>query len=95
MKSVGIRELKNRLTYYVRLTKQGSEILITERGKPVALMQRIEDVRQTKSRDATLAQLGAQGRLILPSGPALRLRPVRIKGPSLAQVVVQDRDERT
>lgn len=35
MKAVGIRELKNRLTHYVRLAKQGAEIVITEHGRPL------------------------------------------------------------
>ena len=38
MGTVGIKELKDRLTYYLRLTKQGEEIVVTERGKPIALL---------------------------------------------------------
>ncbi len=93
MNTVGIRELKNRLTHYVRLAKQGTEIIITERGEPVALMQRLQDVREPKSRDTHLAQLGAQGRLILPSGPAIRVKRIRLKGPSVAKAVVEWRDD--
>ena len=36
MKSVGIRELKNRLSYYVRRARAGQEIRVTDRGEPVA-----------------------------------------------------------
>jgi prevent-host-death family protein len=32
---VGIRELKNRLSLYLRRVKAGETIIITERGKPV------------------------------------------------------------
>ena len=38
MSTVGIRELKSRLTRYLRQTKQGEEIVVTERGKPIALL---------------------------------------------------------
>ncbi len=32
---VSIRELKNRLSHYLRLTKAGQTVEITERGKPI------------------------------------------------------------
>lgn len=92
MNAVGIRELKNRLTHYVRLAKQGAEIVITEHGRPVALIQRLQDVRP-KTQSVQLAKLGAEGRLILPSGPAIRIKRVRIKGPSLAKTIAEGRNE--
>ena len=33
--TVGTRELKNRLSYYLRRVKTGEALVITERGKPV------------------------------------------------------------
>ena len=36
MKAVGVRELKNRLSAYLRLVKNGEEILVTDRGDVVA-----------------------------------------------------------
>lgn len=36
MKTVGIRELKNRLSHYVRQARAGQEIRVTDRGQPVA-----------------------------------------------------------
>ena len=36
MLTVGVRELKNRLTYYLKAVKQGDDIVVTERGMPVA-----------------------------------------------------------
>jgi len=32
---VSIRELKNRLSHYLRLTKAGESVIITERGTPI------------------------------------------------------------
>jgi len=34
--NVGIREIKNRLSYYLRQVKRGGMIIITERNVPVA-----------------------------------------------------------
>lgn len=36
MKAVGIRELKNRLSEYLRLVRRGEDILVTDRGTVVA-----------------------------------------------------------
>ena len=37
MASVGIRELKSRLTYDLRRTKQGDDVIVTERRTPIAM----------------------------------------------------------
>jgi antitoxin (DNA-binding transcriptional repressor) of toxin-antitoxin stability system len=36
MKTVGVRELKNRLSEYVRQAKSGEGVLVTDRGQVVA-----------------------------------------------------------
>ena len=36
MKAVGIRELKNRLSQYIRLVRRGETVLVTDRGAVVA-----------------------------------------------------------
>ena len=36
MKAVGIRELKSRLSEYLRLVRNGEEILVTDRGEVIA-----------------------------------------------------------
>ncbi len=40
MKAVGIRELKNRLSEYLRLVRGGEDILVTDRGEVVAELRR-------------------------------------------------------
>ena len=39
MKIVGVRELKNRLSEYLRLVREGEEILVTDRGAVVATLR--------------------------------------------------------
>lgn len=36
---VSVKELKNRLTQHLRWVKQGEDLLITERGKPIAVIR--------------------------------------------------------
>ena len=49
MVSVGVRELKNRLSEYLRMVRRGEEILVTDRGEPVA------ELRQPSSASHTAA----------------------------------------
>ena len=92
MSTVGIRELKNHLTRYLRQTKHGEEIVVTERGKPIAVLMPIKSAKRATSLEARLATLAAQGRLTLPTRkPLKRIRTVKISGPTIAQTVIEDR----
>jgi prevent-host-death family protein len=92
MSTVGIKELKNRLTEYLRRTRAGEEIVVTERGNPVALIQPIRSARRVTSREARLAQLAARGCLTLPSrAPLKRVRPVKVAGPPVSRTILEDR----
>ncbi len=61
MASAGIKDLKNRLTYYLRRTKQGEEIVVTERGRPIAVIQPIQSIEHTVSQRSTTCQAGSSG----------------------------------
>jgi antitoxin (DNA-binding transcriptional repressor) of toxin-antitoxin stability system len=96
MSIVGIKELKNRLTHYLRLTQKGVEVIVTDRGKPVAVIHHITSDQPVLTREGRLAQLAAQGKICLPSRKlATRLKPVPYKGPSAAQAVIEDRERAT
>ena len=47
MALVGIKELKNRLTYYLGLAKEGDNIIVTDRGKPVAILHSLDKAGKT------------------------------------------------
>ena len=40
MRAVGVRELKSRLSAYLRMVREGEEILVTDRGEVVAELRR-------------------------------------------------------
>ncbi len=89
MATVGVRELKNRLTEYLRRTKQGEEVVVTERGRPVALLRPIETGRQPASLEARLA---AEGFLTLPTRKRLRrIRRVKVGGTPISKMILEDR----
>ena len=96
MSTVGIKELKNRLTHYLRLTQKGEEVIVTDRGQPVAVIHQITADQPVLTREGRLAQLATQGKICLPSRKlATRLKPVPYKGPSAAQAVIEDRERAT
>jgi prevent-host-death family protein len=92
MSTVGVKELKNRLTQYLRRTKQGEEVIITERGKPIALIQSIQSAEHPVSLEARLAKLAAQGFVTLPTRkPLQRVRLAKVSGPPISKTILEDR----
>ena len=92
MSTVGIKELKNRLTQYLRRTKNGQEVVVTERGKPIALIKPIQSVERTASLEARLASLAAEGLVTLPTQkPLKKLRLIKVSGPALSKTILEER----
>lgn len=92
MSTVGVKELKNCLTQYLRRTKQGEEVIVTERGNPIALIQPIKSAEKGVSLEAKLARLAAQGLLVLPTQkPLRRVRLVKVSGKPISKAIVQER----
>ena len=95
MKTVGSRELKNRLGRYLKMVGGGETIIVTDRGKPVARMDRIDSNGETgagRTVDEILKQLEAEGHLKLGTRPFRRFKPVRLKGKPLSKIILEDRE---
>ncbi|MFH0813400.1 MAG: type II toxin-antitoxin system prevent-host-death family antitoxin [Pseudomonadota bacterium] len=65
MTTAAVSELKARLSEYLNKVKAGAEVLITDRGKPVA---RIVPVRRSKDVRESLVKMEKQGLIKLGSG---------------------------
>jgi len=92
MATVGVRDLKNRLTHYLGRAKRGEEVVVTERGRPVAILASIQAVEKPQSLQAQLAKLGASGLVILPTGKRLaRVHRVRVSGQPVSRTILEDR----
>jgi prevent-host-death family protein len=86
---VGTRELKNRLSEYLRRVKAGETVIITERGKPVGQILPIQD--SLVNRLKKLAEAGVlewNGQSILPYQPNATNRGKHL----LSDLVVEDRE---
>jgi prevent-host-death family protein len=88
MATVGVRELKNRLSHYLRDVKKGRPITITERGQSVAILIPVEN-----HPDARIAgELSRKGIGSWKGGkPKGASRRVTVKGKPVSQIVLEDR----
>ncbi len=93
MQTVGVRELKNRLTHYLGEVKKGENVVVTDRGKPVAIMHRLDRIEEDAGLDERLAALAAQGFLTLPKakGALPSFTPVRVEGEPVSETLIRDR----
>jgi prevent-host-death family protein len=88
---VGVRELKNRLTTYLKLVKADREVIVTERGKPIAILQGI-GAGTPRSLESRVAALAARGEVSAPECKlARRVSRVKVGGPPLSHAIVADR----
>lgn len=86
---VGIRELRQNLSVYVRRLRRGERFEVTDRGRPVGLLLPL------KANLSPLERLIAEGRATRPKGN-LRDLPPPTGEPSteLSDAVIADREDR-
>jgi len=86
--TVGVRELKARLSEYLRQVKQGHTLVITDHGKPVGRLVpagQSLDQRLQAMIDAGLAEWN--GKPLPPAKPVAKLKG----GKSIADMIIEDR----
>lgn len=88
MISTGVKELKNKLSYYLREVKKGEKILVTEREVVIAT---ITPAGRTEE-DSQLISLVREGFAVWSGGkPVGSKAPVKIKGKTVSELVLEDR----
>ena len=97
MPKVGLRQLKNRLSHYVRQVRAGREIQVTDRGEVVAeLVPPRRGAGAATGREG-LADLARRGRITLglPNDPKVyRRMPRLLKAGELQRLIDEERGER-
>jgi len=93
METVGIKELKNKLTYYLKLTKEGNKVIVTDRGTPVAILKSIDRVKNKVGVEERLASLAKRGMLRLPlkKGKLLPFKSVKVTGKPASRIILEER----
>jgi antitoxin (DNA-binding transcriptional repressor) of toxin-antitoxin stability system len=97
METVGLRELKNRLSEVVRRVRAGEEVLVTDRGQVVAELRQPAPPGARAELHPGLAALARRGALTLgaPNDPELypSLAPLAPAG-AAARLLDEERGER-
>jgi len=91
MNTVGIKDIKNNLSRYLSRVKSGEEILITERGKPIARI--IKENGKNNSLRQALVPLIDKGIIAMPTQALSKESPDRVQasGKSTSEMVAEDR----
>ena len=92
---LGLREANQQFSKAIKAVRAGKEVILTERGQPIAV---IKPIHEKRSQDAALRAMADEGLITLPSRKRPtqkpRWRPVKIKGKSLSHAVLEDREDR-
>jgi prevent-host-death family protein len=88
MATVGIRELKNRLSEFLRRAAEGERVTVTDRGRAVAVIVPPD----ASPEDERLWAMVREGLAQWAGGkPRVPERPVKIRGKPISQTVIEDR----
>lgn len=96
MKTIGVRDLKTRLSQILREVAGGDLYLVTDRGRVVAELRRPDAAPWTVSaEERALARLAADGHLRIAERPAFRYQrsPVRVPKGTVQRLIDEDRGE--
>ena len=90
---LGLREANQKFAHVIRAVRAGQEVVLTDRGRPIAVIRRIATDNET----ARLKAMAASGLITLAERqgpmPRPRWRPEVIKGEAISETVRRDRDE--
>lgn len=88
---IGLRDANQNFSRVMKAVKKGEQVLVTERGKPLAL---IKPARGPEKKTTVLHRLEAAG-LLRPAAklkPLSRWRPRIVKGEPLSKTLREERD---
>lgn len=93
MIKIGLREANLRFSKYVNMVKKGQEVILTDRGNPVAVIKPVsgkkeaEEERLTALEGQGVLKRAAKGKFALP-------KLMVLGGKSLSKIVSEEREER-
>lgn len=92
---LGLREANQHFSKAIKAVRAGKEVVLTERGQPIAV---IKPIKGERALDATLKRMADEGLITLPSRkgplPSPRWKPIRLKGKPISQTIIEDREDR-
>ncbi len=93
MPIVGVRDLKNKLTHYLKLARGGDRIIVTDRGSPIAVLHSLDHVEEDSGKEERLAALSRRGMIRLPTrqGKMRRFKSIQVGGRPASEIIIEDR----
>jgi prevent-host-death family protein len=92
---LGLREANQQFSKAIKAVRAGKEVILTERGRPIAV---IKPIREADTQESALQAMADEGLITLPTRkgpmPTPRWKPVKIKGKPLSQTIIEDREDR-
>jgi prevent-host-death family protein len=90
---MGLREANQSFSKAIQIVKSGRRIVLTERGKPIAV---ISPLSESESEEAAIERMRDEGILLAAtdSRPMDAWKPVRTRGRSTTDLLREERDER-
>lgn len=92
---LGLREANQHFSKAMRAVRAGKAVILTERGRPVAVIQ---PIKEQDAQDAALRVMADEGFIVMATRkgpmPTPRWRPVTVKGKPLSRTVIEDREDR-
>jgi len=96
MEKTNISNLKNRLSSYLKKVQAGETVLIMDRNRPIARIERVTGALADEERLARLEAAGVISRPIRPMSPEVR-KMLLSKGPrakkSVLEALLEERRE--
>jgi antitoxin (DNA-binding transcriptional repressor) of toxin-antitoxin stability system len=89
--NIGTKELKNRLSHYLRLVRAGESVTVCDRGKAVAEL-RCAPAGASDDEDAVLRELSNQGVISPGRRRVTDFVPIVVRGRKrVSRLVIEDR----
>ena len=90
---LGLREANQHFSKAIKAVRDGQDVILTERGRPIAV---IKAIKEEHDEETALKRMADEGLITMPSrrGPLPRFAPIRIKGKPLSRTIIEDRDDR-
>lgn len=87
MAKAGIRKLKNNLRYYMSLVRNGEQVVVTNRGRDVALIVPVEG----SDNYSRLLEMVKGGLATWEGGKPIAPEPIVAGGKPASEIVIEDR----
>lgn len=86
----GVKEVRDHFTEYLKKVRKGEEIVVTERGKPVALLT---PFHRPDEIDERLHIAATRGLVRLPDGGGVPMhKKIKLTGKSLTELILEERE---